>query len=50
MRTLYLIDGVAQPRRVWEAKQLWGEYAGADFTVVEINSQGREVRPRQRGR
>ena len=38
IRYLYLIDGVAVPKRVFERRQIFGEYAGASFRVVEARS------------
>jgi hypothetical protein len=37
-RFLYMIDGVAVPRKIWERRQIWGEYAGASFFKYEIRS------------
>lgn len=31
---LYLIDGVRVTRKIYERRQIWGEYAGASFRVV----------------
>jgi hypothetical protein len=33
---VYLIDGVAQPQRIWQRRQVWGEHPQAQFTVVEV--------------
>jgi len=34
-RMVYMIDGVSVPKKTWEARQIWGEYAGAKFSVYE---------------
>jgi hypothetical protein len=43
MRTLYLIDGVAVPKKVWEIRKMFGEYAGARFDVERIPLQGKRA-------
>ena len=38
-RTLYLIDGVAVPRKVYYRRMVWGEHAQACFTTVVYKQQ-----------
>jgi hypothetical protein len=40
-RKMYLIDGVQVSRKIYFRRQLWGEYNGASFTVVEIRQRDR---------
>ena len=40
-RKMYLIDGVQVSRKIYFRRQLWGEYNGATFTVVEIRQRDR---------
>lgn len=35
-RIMYLIDGVQVSAKIYWRRQLWGEYAGAKFHVVEF--------------
>jgi len=35
MRRYYSIDGVGVPRKIWERRQVFGEYSGARFEVTE---------------
>ena len=37
MRTLYLIYGVAVPKKTWKRRKISGEYIGANFQVVEVS-------------
>lgn len=34
-RRIYLIDGVAVPRKVYFRRKLFGEYVGAEFWIEE---------------
>ena len=43
MRTLYLIDGVAVPKKIWGVRKMFGEYYGARFDVVNIPLQGKRA-------
>jgi len=44
VRTLYLIDGVAVPQKIYERRQLFGEHAGAQFSIVDIKVKSTERR------
>lgn len=33
---MYLIDGIRVTKRIFERRQIWGEYQGANFQVIEI--------------
>lgn len=35
-RWLYLIDGVGVPKKVFDRRVIFGEYAGASFRIVEV--------------
>ena len=35
-RTIYLIDGVGVSKKTFD--QIWGEYGGAKFEVIEVPS------------
>lgn len=39
MKRVYLIDGVAVPKRTWERRKLWGEHPGARFELIEQPQQ-----------
>jgi hypothetical protein len=41
-RKLYLIDGVAVPRKVYWRRQKYGEYIGATFLVIEVMTTGKK--------
>ena len=36
IRYLYLIDGVAVPKHIYERRQIFGEHKAAIFRVVEV--------------
>lgn len=47
MYTIYLIDGVRAPKKVWERRQLFGEHSGAKFWKQEVElKRARFAQPR----
>ena len=38
MRKMYLIDGVEVTKKVWDCRKMFGEYVGARFEVVIVQS------------
>jgi hypothetical protein len=35
-KSLYMVDGVVVPKKVWEARRIFGEHAAAKFSVLEV--------------
>jgi hypothetical protein len=42
MRIIYLIDGVRVTKKIYDRRQVWGEYPGANFQTVVIREDRRD--------